>query len=115
MQNNTNDKWKFIQKIITKNETDDSILMIKKDGAEITDPTEIVENFNHFFVNIGSTLAYDLPETSHDFESYFDGAPENRHFTFNEISPSEIFSVISKLETKKAKGSDLISARAVLS
>ena len=112
-KNNTNEKWKFIKKIITKNETDDSISMIKKDGSEITDPTEIVENFNHFFVKIGSSLANDLPEASHDFKSFFERAPENRHFTFNEIGPSEILSVISKLETKKAKGFDLISARTI--
>ena len=87
--------------------------MIKKDGAEITDPTEIVENFFHFFVKIGSSLANDLPEVSHDFKSFFERAPENRHFTFNEIGPSEILSVISKLETKKAKGFDLISARTI--
>ena len=58
--------------------------MIKKEGSEITDPTEIVENFNQFFVNIGSSLANDLPEASHDFESYFERAPENtRHFTLH--------------------------------
>ena len=87
--------------------------MIKKDGSEITDPTEIVENFNHFFVNIGSSLANNLPESPHHFERYFERAPVNRHFTFNDIGPSEILSVISKLETKKAKGFDLISARTI--
>ena len=43
------------------NKTDNSSPMIKKYGSEITDPTEIVENFNQFFVNIGSPLANDLP------------------------------------------------------
>ena len=52
-------------------------------------------------MNIGSSLANDLPEALHDFESYLEGAPENRHFTFNEIGPSEILSVISKNKKQK--------------
>ena len=47
--------------------------MIKKYGSEITDPTEIVENFNHFFVNIGSSLANDLPQASHNFQTFLRG------------------------------------------
>ena len=52
-KNNTNEKRKFIKTIITMNKTDNSSPMIKKYGSEITDPTEIVENFNHFLWILG--------------------------------------------------------------
>ena len=117
-KSNNNEKWKFITNLITKKPTEQSPSLIKKQDAtgttiELTEPSEIVESFNEFFVSVGEKLASTLPESPRSFEYYFEQAPENRYFEFYEIGPPEILSIIDSLETKKATGHDMISTRAI--
>ena len=117
-KSNNNEKWKFITNLITKKDTEQSPSLIKKqDDAgttiEITEPSEIVESFNEFFVSVGEKLASTLPESPRSFDYYFEQVPENRYFEFYEIGPPEILSIIDSLETKKATGHDMISTRAI--
>lgn len=62
---------------------------------------------------VHSSAANSLPETSSDNESSFASAPANCTFTYNDIGPSEILTVINKIEIKKAKECDSISASTI--
>ena len=75
---NNIEKWRFFKNLITKKNIEEIISTIKKDDLEITDPLEIAENLNQFFVSVGDTLAQTLPESTQNYRSYFNETLQNR-------------------------------------
>ena len=49
--------WHLLKNIMNKNHNPDSINEILVNGVKITDPNQIADNFNDFFVNVGPNLA----------------------------------------------------------
>ena len=72
---NPNEMWKTINRITNKKSKTTNITKIVVDDKVIEEPEVIVNTFNNFFNEIGTTLAQKLPESTRTPESYI--KPEN--------------------------------------
>jgi len=74
----------------------------------------IAENFNHFFCNIGQTLASKLPSTNlfRSFDEYLPPSKLNS-FVVDSITPVEIYNAICKLKTKNCACPDVFNSQLI--
>ena len=70
-QGNIRQTWKLINEITNKNKSSSELPdNFMKDGNIITDPNEIANNLNEYFVNVGPKLAEKIPPSNVNFSSY---------------------------------------------
>ena len=74
-------------------------------GNTITDPQEICNKFNDFFVNVGPKLASGLQNTG---KNYYDYLPDMRSNSMHmkPIVASDIIKIIDKFNPNKSAGHD---------
>ena len=79
-------------------------------NLSIEDPQEITNNFNRFFIDVGSDLSNKIvvDNDSSKFTDYLTH-PTNLNFTFNLTIENEILTIIIKLKNKNSSGVDEIS------
>ena len=67
--------WKLLNEVINKkNNLFSSEKFVNDDGSMVTNPDDIVECFNDFFVNIGDRLANEIPAATTNIKSYLKGS-----------------------------------------
>ena len=108
---NLKKSWNLIKDIINKNQSRACSSKFNINGSCVTDKSKIANGFNSYFVNIGPTLANDIPESK---KSPIDNMGERNKFSFfvNPTSEAEVTSVIKALKNS-APGYDSISAVAI--
>ena len=74
----------------------------------MTDKQLIADEFNHFFTNVGPSLAQKF-NSSDNFLKYLPPSHENHHFKFAHVSQTSINKIIDKLKPKSSHGLDGIS------
>ncbi len=101
--------WKLLGTILNKNKQPDTVKEFIKDGSVISDPQQVVEYFNDFFVNIGETLAKSIPITSKTFYSYLDSTISYKNsFALYPTDALEIINIVNGFEDKRSYGVDHI-------
>ena len=104
-KDNSQKVWQVVNELaFTKNRT--RLLpskLVTSNGHTVTDEETIAEEFNCYFVNIGKSMADAiLPGSACNFN--FSATNKNCNLLFLTPScPQEIFNVIKKLKTKKAR------------
>ena len=94
-----------IYRITNKKSKTTNITKIVVDDKVIEEPEVIVNTFNNFFNEIGTTLAQKLPESTRTPESYI--KPENDStFELQNVTEVEVFGIVSALSSSKATGHD---------
>ena len=107
---NSQDMWKFFGSILNnKNDKNININNIKVDNKTITNQTEITNEFNHFFVNIGKNLADQINSESNP-ESFLRNSIANSIY-LEEVTILELQNEINDLDVKKSSGHDDLSAK----
>ena len=108
--------WRALRTLMPKCKSQ-GIQALEINGQIITDPTEISNSFNKFFINIGEQLANLIPNTCHtaiqQLESFIPRI--NCEFTFKPVTPEEIAKLLSSLPIHKATGLDNYQAKLKLS
>jgi hypothetical protein len=56
--------WKTINELINKSKKDNTVLEVRIDSVEITDPINIANAFNKHFVEMGDKLSNDIPQSN---------------------------------------------------
>ena len=79
-------------------------------GKVISDPLEIANQFNEYFVNVGPSLAKIFKGSSANFMNHLRGTYMNSMF-LNEITVNEVAKEITKLNPNKAFGVDWLSPK----
>ena len=81
--------------------------LVTSNGHTVTDEETIAEEFNSYFVNIGKSMADAIsPGSACNFN--FSATNKNSNSLFLTRScPQEVFNVIKKLKTKKARTNDV--------
>jgi len=101
------DPNKLLGSILNKRKPDDIANLFVFDGATISSPTEIVQNFNNYFVMVSSDLATRIsPSTSH-FSDYIKKSYQNILALFL-TDASEIVNIVINLKDKMSSGVDEI-------
>ena len=81
-------------------------------NQNISDPAEIADRFNNYFINVGPSLAKQIPISSRTATSYLCGNFVNSIF-FDSVSELEIKEIVSLLRPDAAAGHDTIPMWAV--
>ena len=113
-QNNTKKTWAIMKEIIGKSKIHSKTLpkRISVNGNEIYSECEIASHFNKYFVDIGPTLAKNIPPSTNSFTSYLSQTQyclKNKTFTSAELETA-FFSI----KKNKAPGYDDISSNVIL-
>ena len=112
-KSNIKESWKIVNEILGRNNLVKSSGKFIVNDKEIDDPKEIANAFNDFYVNIGSSLAKNIPKIDIKPTSYI--RPEQHvvsSFFFAPITRSEVENVICDLKVAAA-GYDSISTNII--
>ena len=110
-QGNIRQTWKLINEITNKNKPSSDLPdNFMKDGNIITDPIEIANNFNEYFVNVGPKLAAKISPNSVNFSSYLPASNQDSIF-LDPITENEVKIEFDQLKVNKSGGYDEMSPR----
>ena len=105
---NLKETWKLLNSIINKKKK--TMLLgneFEKNGEPITGNENIANGFNNYFVNVGPSLAYNIPVTDTHFSQYLSDSTNVKNSLFlNPVTEDEILRVVAQLKPKKSKGHD---------
>lgn len=102
--------WKFFGSIQNnKNGRNTKINNIKGNNKNITNQSEITNEFNHFFVNIGKNIA-DQIHSDNNLETFLRNPIANSIY-LEEVTIIELQNEINDLNVKKSSGHDNLSAK----
>lgn len=106
--------WKLINEIINKKKSKAEIPDSFKENEEIiSQPKEIANKFNEYFVNVGPNLADKIPEQMINYNTYLTKRYKNSLF-LDAITEQEVETEINQLKVNKACGYDEISPKVVI-
>lgn len=102
-QSNPKRLWNTIKDLLhSKNNTTKIHSVKSNEGIQVTNNKEIANNFNKFFVTIGSTLAKNFSSSTVDIN-----VPSiNNTLNFKRITPSQVSKILLSLKNGKATGMD---------
>ena len=111
-RHNIKQTWDTITDILNKSKIHKEFpKLFTINGKNITNPSEIAENFNNFFINIGPSLATKIDTTGKpSFKSYLNKQNITSTFTFREIGEEDTKKIINALKPKKSAGFNNISS-----
>ena len=103
-KNDTSLIWKRIRHFIAlkhKSKKQPSIIAVK--GKDVTNPKNITNAFNNFFINIGPSLAKTIPQSNKNFKNFLNNSSLNS-FVLKPVTHDEVRKRISQLNNRKALG-----------
>ena len=112
--NSIKDVWKAINKICsTKNKVNkSSINHLTTSRGHIDNQSEIAEEFNKFFCEIGTKLASAIPASQNEFSKFLRGYFPQSMF-LSPASNIEVFNLIVSLRKTGSTGPDEISVKLI--
>jgi len=108
-KSNLRKTWQLINDVMGRDKKDTTADIFIIDRKEITDPKEIANQFNQFFINIGSSDENDEFEEN-GFKEYLNTERLYDNFQFDLINEQQTISIISHIKTKYSYGYDNISS-----
>ena len=105
-ENNIKNTWKIMKVIIGKSKVynDNFPKILNIDKKEITDKKTIAEEFNSYFINVGTKLATKIPPSNTNFESYLPNITTS--FLEKPLKEKEFKDAFFALKTNKSPGND---------
>ena len=95
---------------MSRNSKSDQITSLKSDNVVITNPTEILENFNKHFTEIGLKLSSQIQfQTTKSYPDYLN--PTTSVFTLNPTTSNVVYKFLTLILEKKATGLDEIPCK----
>ena len=110
--NNMKLLWSGLKSIISNNNSKTNIISKLNDvnGNLTTDPTEIANTFNNFFVNVAGNTTKGIPRTKKSPMDYL-GTRNEHSFLMTPVLPMEISDIKSSLKTGKSIGPNSIPTK----
>ena len=108
---NTRKLWQLINNVIQKRSYAGSIIpYITVDGIQISNPSDIANNFGKFYSTLGENLAQNIPRSKVSVNDYLAKIPQNLHsMVLFPTSHREVDKLIASLPSKTSSGHDDIS------
>ena len=99
--------WSIIKDTLGKTNSQKINCEFEVDNRTITDPVEIANEFNKYFVAIGQSLSHNAqPDKS--YNEYLSNRP-HCHLTFSSVNEDLVSNIIRRLKNKSSYGHDNIS------
>ena len=97
--------WKGIRTIITiKPSNKADIKIVDNNGVSLTDPVQIANCFNNYFVNVGSNVERKIPQSNISYTNYLQKICVDKSFYVKPANVDEILEIINHLDTNKSLG-----------
>ena len=109
VKSNTKSTWAIINDILGKKNTSVTNKKFIINGTETTNNNDIAENFNSYFVNVGSNLASRINNDNANFTQFLP-QPFNKSLFLYPTSPDEIINITKSLNSGKSQGHDGLSS-----
>lgn len=93
--------WQILKEVIGNKKGKTSIQSIMINDVNCTDPTRIAEEFNAYFVNVGSELERQIPVSTVDPGTYLRGNYRDSIFLIP-VTPLEVFTSIQRQKNSSA-------------
>ena len=105
---NLKETWKLLNSIInTKKKTMQVGNEFENKGESVTGDEHIANGFNNYFVNVGPSLADNIPDTDTQFSQYLSASTNVKNSLFlNPVTDVDILQLVAKVKPKKSKGHD---------
>ena len=108
-KSNIKNTWRLLNEILNRKSKKQLLPSIFNIGEqELSDPTQIAEQFCKYFTNIGPSLASNIPVSQKSPHSFLSGNFVNSLF-FEEVSEQEIVNICCSLRSGSTTGYDNIS------
>ena len=105
--------WKTISPFIKKNPQSNSSFTLVENGHFIKNENQICNIFNKYFSNIGiRDVCLDNPIFS-ECKKRIQNKWNHTHFSFHQVTTSDVMKKLKYIQTKKATGSDGIPANLI--
>ena len=105
--------WNLLKTIISGSQNNKPIIQeLSSSNGIVINPMNIANAFNDYFINIGPTLANNIPKTTKSPVHYLNATNNNSMF----ITPTdteEILSIVALLKPNASPGCDSISPKVV--
>ena len=101
--------WELLKEAANLNKSNDNVDKLCVNNENITDPGQIAEHFNNFFVKIGKEISDSISKTEIKPESFMPDLPDLPDLELNEIHPTLIRDIIKSFISKGSLDSDGIS------
>ena len=95
-KNNMKKSWKSIKEIINKKKVEKAPISFMIDKKSCDDKKVISESFNRYFLNIGPTLAKDIPHSDQNPNMYVKNNKNSMHV--KDVTQEEIQSIVKNLK-----------------
>ena len=79
-------------------------------GNTVTEPKNIAQLFNNYFVNVGPTLARNIPNQNKHHSSYL-SERNDKNFDFSPTNEREVLGLLLNMDDNKAMGPDGIGIK----
>lgn len=105
-------KWRNLNRILGRKQRKPIDAIMTNDGATVTDPCVIAEQFNDFFAKIPLEIA-PLARPGDDVRSLGTLTTQDRSFFLEPVTNEEVMLIVMKLSDDKSPGFDNIPPRAL--
>lgn len=93
--------WQILKEVIGNKNSKKSVQSVMINDVTCTDPARIAEEFNAYFVNVGSELERQIPVATVDPGTYLRGDYRDSIF-LNPVTPLEVFTSLQKQRNSSA-------------
>ena len=110
-KNDSKSIWSNINAVLgkTNNKTDIPLKINGDNGIELTNINDIVNGFNHYYVNVGPELGKKIGDTSVNPKDYLKPTKHPNSFYLYPANSEEVENIIKLLKPKTSSGHDNIS------
>ena len=111
-KSNSKKTWELLNEITSRSKTKfNKITEINVQGHAIREPSEIANNFNNFFTNIGTQIADSVRDTKTDPCLNLPDIDSNIKFDIGSTGPTHILDIINSLPSKNSTDLSGISTK----
>ena len=103
--------WKTINQILNRKQMCQETNADKTQNKEISDPTELAECFNDYFINVGPDIAKTTDKGDRNFIDYITKATSK--LNFQAVSESTVHRLLLFLNPRKSTGIDKIPGKII--
>ena len=110
---NARKSWQLIKEVLKckSKVTNPSIRFTLLDGSETSNPKDIANKFNDYFIHVASNLVKDIPTTGDDPNEFVQTNPNN--FFSRPTTPKEIVSLLNNIKSNTSSGFDNIDSHII--
>jgi hypothetical protein len=105
--------WEVLNEILGKSKKAETVEKIHVNGTTTTDPSEIANCFNDFFVSVGQQISNSVPPVAKNPEEFVNYGREVPDMLMQNTTPEHVKKVIKQLKAKQSNDANGVSSKMI--